>query len=524
MSSNQREPSILTPVVPPQDWSVHDWKAQATTKTEGSVEVSKGIYLAPQKTKRRSWQLHNLFSLDVYGNEGLTRRALVDMRFAAILLLFVYIFESFAWFTLINSIIHKGNLELSQLSILAAVVASIFASVVWLYERQFLTADFSGPRNTLLLAVAVRLSIIIGSAVVTAQPVEVLIFDGPITERLHQENIIQEAVSRYEQLNEARRKLDEKEQKSTRQVSIVYSDRKDAIQSRRIENQKQLSSLAVDITSSESRIKVIGLSLPRLDRQIKAKEREVNALDAQPLEEGEQNVELEKLKTDLKRLKSRRWRLKRERNTLSAQMEKLKKDRALAAELVDNTDKELDSVYSDLAGVEEKQRKELEDLALRYKRWIGQLQNSDSRAGIINEDLDDSLQTKYSWTPFKFNPKPKGFFARLRIIKDLCSDTLPEWPKLSKKKIQLIADEYGLEDPTAADVIKGSGAFFARSYWAVFFISMIIPFLALAFKLAMSTDLKNYYSSEYQASIGNPEAILTRAYGEAKRKKMEELV
>ena len=157
------------------------------------------IFVKPEVVPQRT-SLATIFGLNIHGNKGLTDAVRRDLEFAAYILLVVFVFEFFAWFMLTNAIVHGGNLKISNASIFAAIAALILAFAVWLYERQFFTANFSFTNLPMLFAAGLRLAIIAGSVLITSQPIEVLMFSGRIAKVAHTENVILEAVGRFKEL------------------------------------------------------------------------------------------------------------------------------------------------------------------------------------------------------------------------------------------------------------------------------------------------------------------------------------
>ena len=473
----------------------NDKENYSSAKNE-SGPVGPDVYIVSDRSSRERGlgRVTNQFDLNVFGEEGLTPRAKTELKFAGLLLLFVFCFEFFAWFMLMNFIANRGTLQLSWVSIPAAVAAVVFAAVIWLYERQFMTADFSGPKRSLYLAVTIRLIIILGAALVTAQPLEVFIFDGQITRRAHEEAVILEAVSRYDELSRARAKEGSQKSEPLVEVSTVLSQQQEILQTQLSQYTQQLNQITGEIAESEA---------------AKKQNQRARRWWRSQTEEEES------------RRKSALRSLLRRHNALEAKIANLKQQEQNVRDQIDTTNTKLTGVLARAEKKTDQRSQQLRDdvdkaelLARRHKRWIAQLKTVDPKAPEVVENLSQEEIDRYGWAPFVFAPAPYDFFERLRVIEDLRAGKAPQWPVLPEDRIKEIADELDLEDPTL-EQRAGRGHFFERSYWAVFFVALVIPMLAVAFKLAMPMDLKNYYSLEYQAERGNPAAVEAR-YVQAK--------
>jgi len=159
------------------------------------------------ETEPRKWEgstilgtLVRLYKLDVYGLEYLTRRARYTMEMASVILSVIFLFDFFLWFVLLNLIFHKGEagagglLLITELSVIPAFLALCFALVSTIFEANIFTADLSEVRLKTMLSLSGRVILIIVAALITAEPLHIMIFDGPIAERWRQELAIQKGV------------------------------------------------------------------------------------------------------------------------------------------------------------------------------------------------------------------------------------------------------------------------------------------------------------------------------------------
>ena len=151
-------------------------------------------------------RLAHLFELDVYGSAFLSNRARIEMGYAALLLLLIFLFDTLAWSLLFNSIFYSGLLTVGWGTPFALAIALIFSLATFIYERQFITADASEGLLRFCFAITIRVGVLIMAALLTAQPIELFVFQGPIKNRIHEEGILKEVVHRRKQLEVAKKK------------------------------------------------------------------------------------------------------------------------------------------------------------------------------------------------------------------------------------------------------------------------------------------------------------------------------
>lgn len=135
------------------------------------------------------------YQLDIFGGSPLlVGPASTQMGYAALALTVVALFEFSAWTLLFNTVFNAGAWKLYLPTLLAAGFAgSLVAAIIMIFEITFVTLDSSSTRS-LVLGGSVRVLLILLSAFVTAQPVEILLFHQDIEKRLHEEAVLEEAV------------------------------------------------------------------------------------------------------------------------------------------------------------------------------------------------------------------------------------------------------------------------------------------------------------------------------------------
>src|ERR1039457_6816471 len=172
------------------------------------------IFLAPTRSRVLGKTLGRLvqwYGLDVYGTAQLTQRPKFDMYGVAAILTVIFLFDLGAWSLLFNMILHAGIMENTKSTFLAVLAGLIFASATLIYERQFMTADTSSAtglkrRLFIWLAIFLRLSVLGAAALVTSQPMELLVFDGAIADRIHEESVWMEALKCAGEWSDAKEK------------------------------------------------------------------------------------------------------------------------------------------------------------------------------------------------------------------------------------------------------------------------------------------------------------------------------
>lgn len=490
-------PASWTPPAALPGHFVEDGTPEPEAFTAPSAPSGPRLFLTLPVGARRSGlrtRLARSLGLDVWGDALLGPRAADEMEWASVLLTLVFFFELGAWTLLFNVVVHSASWTVSPLTLLALAMGMLFATVVFLYERSFVTADFSATTGSKQTAVVIRVMIICLAAVATAQPVELLVFSRAIERRLHDEGVLAEAVRQTYGLAEddagrgmvASRELDaalaggrEEQQldaaataKAAARAALIETEA--ALQTRRGE---------LDDTSAS------------LARWRSAARR----LQAAVTEEAPATDELDQANRRVRSLGGSVARLQRE----VRELEETLAIRRAEAEATTADEAARDEAFlaerERLRAGETAARSDRADKAGRRRQWMDRVRQS-----AVGEVLEDDEFAGGKWDPYDAD-----FIERLAIVHDLRNGRSPKWPA-STEEIRLRAvAEFGVADPTAEGAEHASeyGAQMNRTYWVAFFIALIVPLLTLAFKALMSRELKAYYSTLAQARAGNPEAI-----------------
>jgi hypothetical protein len=169
------------------------------------------LYLAPLRQYVLNGLLGRLaraYGLDVYGTGNLTRRAAIEMKYAALLLTVSFLFNLLGYTLLWNAVFHSGTLGIGWFTALALIAGLIFSLLTLVYERQFLTADYSTPARTYFLAVIIRLAIIASSGFIISQPLQLIVLRNPIQLRVHEESVRAEVFSKLGLLSQSGQEVD----------------------------------------------------------------------------------------------------------------------------------------------------------------------------------------------------------------------------------------------------------------------------------------------------------------------------
>lgn len=138
-------------------------------------------------------RLTRLFRLDVFGESLLSRRARVVLGSIALLLSGAFLFDLTAWTLLFNAVLHGEPLAVSWLTIPALLAGLLFAVMVLIFKRLFITTDTSRGWRRAYPAILLYTLVLVSAAIGTVQPIELLIFRGPIVHRIHEEGVRVEA-------------------------------------------------------------------------------------------------------------------------------------------------------------------------------------------------------------------------------------------------------------------------------------------------------------------------------------------
>ncbi|MCP4661611.1 MAG: DUF4407 domain-containing protein [bacterium] len=519
--------------------------AEETGETHDQKPPSHHVYLVARGKAELpgvgGW-LVRLFRLDVFGDHLLTRRARIELGATAFLLVLVFLFDLAAWTLLFNAIFQRGLLIITPLTTAALFAGLLLATTVLIYERQFLTADTWGGWRKVLPAMLLRAVVLVIAALVTAQPVELLIFTGPVNRRVHDEGIRAEAAKRLRELRETQQDL-ERHQQSVRQVDEDLNmsferEEYDQTRTQLTETRDLVEQLQQDLAAAERNRDSWRGSLStwreRLRQRQGALRQAVN--QARPYhgqqvvpEEGRRALEAETNARNAVNQAERNVNYSQSQyNTFSAQVTTLTEELQLASQRQQRLETENTENRERLVG----RRSELEvqrrgDLAGaeseidRIRLWITRVDRQ-ARPGVPVYEKDTTQEENDAAGGYQYIHPSYDFFEQLRVLNNLRRTETPRWRGVSEDERAEIGDQFGLRDISAEsqalwEQFQEDAALFNFSYWVVYIIALIIPLLIIAVKLLLSEELKAYFSAAHQNAVGNPEAKAFSAAEDAVR-------
>lgn len=412
--------------------------------------------------------------LDVYGRSLMTRCAAMEVKIVAVMLTINFLFDLAVWSMLWNMVLYRGHLVVGVWTAGALFCGLLFAAIILIYERQFMTADMTGPKLKLVFPVAVRVLVIAMAVGITTQPFEVLVFNGPIQRRVHEESVRLKALSHLRALEEA-----EKRQ--------TVEGHKGTVEEQRLTEAKEIGNEA---RTQANLLK--GRAQAAQDEVRKAESAVAAAL------------------SQLRRARTRRQAVNAS-SYLAAARERLGKAQTTATEAAAkvNAGEEDAKTAEERRGQAEQVLTQMQNIntqeVKRLQYWIAQIRTASPGNDIVVENSDQSPK----WT---FQDTEYDFFQRLGVINDLFYGRPPRWFDATPENRAKLTALYSLSDPDAKDTfamqrLASDAETFKWSYRAVIGIALVIPLLLLALKMLLPTDLRLYYSRDAQIKAGNYEIL-----------------
>lgn len=428
--------------------------------------------------------LARLYMLDVNGTSLLTRCAAVEMKLIAIMLTINFLFDLVVWWLLWNMVFSSGQgaglLRIVVAAVGALFCSFLFAAIIFVYERQFMTADTYHRLRYVLLPVGLRLIVIAAAAAITTQPFEVMVFSGPIQRRIHEESVRVEAHSRL-------RALEEAQAKTKAEVGLKdtadYQNLED-FRTKRDEAHNQLNDLRTDAQAARAQM-----------QSAEAAIRSAQASAARARTRGQAIWASRRLAA----ARSRYDQAQADASAAEARVKVVEADEKNLSSEVDKTT----GVVSAKEGLAQQDVKRLQD-------WVTQVRNAKAGDRVV-ENRDQAPR-------WEFEDQDYDFFQRLGVINDLYFGRPARWldvPPADRKKL---ADLFSLSEVDERDALtkarlEADAHTFSLSYWAVISLAAVFPLLLLAFKGLLPDDLKMYYSLAEQQRAGNFEALKFRTAG-----------
>lgn len=422
-------------------------------------------------------ELAKFYLLDVNGTSLLTRRAAMEIKLIAVMLTINFFFDLAVWTLLWNMVFYAGQLTIGFFTIVALFCGFLFAAIIFVYERQFMTADTYHRWRKVWWPISIRLCVIAMAAAITTQPFEVMVFSGPIQRRVHDESVRVEAHSRLRSLEEAQAKTKGTiGQKGTADYQNLEDTQKkqEQVHDQTLQLRADAQAARSDLQRAEAAIRSAqsALSRARTPAQAAAASRRLGAARSR-YEQYQSAVSEAESKAKVSEDDEKQWEQRSEK----------------ARTVIGNKEE-----------LAEKDVKRLRD-------WITQIRNAKPGQFVIENSTESS-----KW---QFQDQDYDFFQRLGVINDLYYGRPPRWLDINSEDRLKLSQLYTLSDATENDSLardrQATDAHtFVWSYWAVIGIAAVIPLLLLALKGLLPIDLKLYYSLRAQQEAGNYEALRFR--------------
>jgi len=511
-------PGLPPPLLPgpapasPRDWDRDDVQEPPARPATADREVAGDpppppVRLVIQGTPSippDTWTLRlaRFMGLDGWGDFLLSPRVAYELGAAACILLVVLLFELLAWSLLFNVLVHAARWTVSPRTLLACLLAAVFGGGVFLFERSFITADLGERPAKKLLAYLLRLIVIFGSCIATAQPVELLVFGGAIETRLRDENALAEAVRLVDDQQRHNREAVAKSagtvegELAPTQVAIDrdhYKTARDEAARQVLADQEQVQKDKETVAARSAEVSRRRLTLDQRRAQLARADAESRAELAAAV--GAAEAQWTAARSRLQSARDAQATSERQLTEANAQQQ-----------LVETRFRDASQAYEARVAAATKAQavavKTAETGRDEVQAWMHDVENAPPGTDIRRGGTNTWLKHKAA-----------DFTDRLRALADLKEALPPQWPAADKAAITDAAKVFHLESPYAAeDPALGlrrrqARELFRLTYWIAFVIAAVIPLLTLAFKLMSSEELRTYYSANAQALAGNPDAI-----------------
>jgi len=394
----------------------------------------------------------------------------------------VVTFEIAAWTVLLAAVLEGANLSPFFRNAGALFVGILWGGGIYAFDKGLLTMDLSTPGFSKWGGFLGRVTLVLLSAVLTAQPIEQLVFRGEIEERLKQEIVLEEAIAHLEPYKKY-------EQEAMSQLIAVNDVQPDKLLTNRLaqadeEKKKADAALAQARSAAQERQGAVEQTRAR-QAVLRARN---NALRSDPLSVDEARrvaVELAAVDARLAQAEADLARLSKEEGRAAG-------EQSAAAQAQQDALKAIQTGKGITIAGKQQLAEERRQQAEAFQRFVRNIQRS--RYG-------DPLKTP-SGEDLKW--KPASFIARKLILDDLLRQTPPRWPPAELKRREEAASLFGLQ---AADGNVATGKDYFWQWLGVMILAALIPMLSIFYKLVSSAEMRAYYSAKSQARAGNPDAI-----------------
>lgn len=366
-----------------------------------------------------------------------------ELRLAAYLLLTMLAYDTFVW-TISANLIFFGD-DWGWRSAVPGIGALALAVVFCIFERTLLIAPTAGRVPALLISYAPRVAMIVLGAIITAAPLELLVFKDAIDKRLLAEwqaaNVVAEAQRQQQRASELREQL----------RSRVLEDlaKEEGWQTCR-EMEMDLEQARAELPRSPL---LYGLEAEIREAQAKKREYEEKRENGQPEEYGLDSPSYKKLT-----------------NTI-AQREK---ERDAETQRLQHEIRVLEATKKDC------------DLRLEARLDEAVVSTRRAEADEARADIDELRHRQPASPPAEW----ASFIERVAVVRDLAAGKALY---IAEEDAQLVRQELQVELSTFGRV-RGEPSTY-QTVFAVFLgVGLLVPSIGIAYKLAMPEVLRDYFN------------------------------
>lgn len=501
---------------------------------------------------RGEWSLHpgdilvRTFMLHTHGYDAATGSVRYELRMCAWLLFVVTLFEWCAWFLVLNTLAHSRAAEFSGFeSWLALAGAALIASAVFVLERAIMVSDIDGEGWKKWIRVTSRVLLIFASAFITMLPVELIGFRTTLDKALFRENLRETTASATVQTLAEIKKLrqdltslasdgstSDGENQETASIpgqlskikAIVIAKTLDAEQANRrvMDLEGRLQSIKSDLGPARRDFNTAASRLRDSERRGVPDETLKELRNAE--EVARRRVFI--LESTEKQLQDSKPKREQERLDACKAFYAAADQLARAEGTVSPVPASCGSASGgpkaneESGGQDNSIEKKIERRRTEYIEWTRRLPNFRSMHDIhdLPKEGPDKLP---EW--MKFGSDQRSADELLYMIKDMDFETVPPMPVVFYDGKNLADAKF--KDPYVTEVQKGyvdvSKTILEqdreeahRMHWVAVFktfsfilMAVMIPMVALIYKMTSGKDLRAYFSARHQAMRGHPQAL-----------------
>ncbi|HVG60763.1 MAG TPA: DUF4407 domain-containing protein [Hyalangium sp.] len=436
---------------------------------------------------RPRWRnpLARLVRLDIWGHTLLGDRVAADMAAAYLILGVVFVFEVSAWSLLFNYVFHKGHFAVDGWTLAAIGLGLLWGCGIFAIDKGLITTDLQQPGTKKWWGFAARTLLVLASAFITAQPIEQLVFDASIHERLKEELLREEAVAQVNAVKATEQAAQATEQRSAEDTipSNIKQRYEEAKAARDAAHQKQ--------EQADREFGNRQYSLGEATSRRKFRQDTLAHLQADPTKQNQVEEALKRYEQSV-----------RDEAIARRDLAAAATDKRVAEEARDAATRELTEAsdaytrQSNAANV----AKAAEATRIRAETRPMEKFISDLRRA----NYGDPVMTP-SGEPLRW--RRADLIERMLVLDQLTRGKPPRWPPDTDpaRKEEAIAL---LRLPASAKSVADADFSVFWPWLSLLLCAAAIPSLAIIFKFTMSEEMKNYYSVKYQGLAGNPEAAL----------------